>query len=171
MMAGLVGIVMAAIAIGLAVNWPRDFSSQEIEDVIRSWGVWGVLGSLALMVLHSFVPFPAELIAVANGMAYGMFWGIVITWAGAMLGAVIAFNLINYAAGISRISWWTFIWTTAIGILPLTVLMVGMGDQVRVLPWWVWLALIAATAGLWYLFQRRLRPSKPPRHHQSGASR
>lgn len=217
MMVALVGFVIAAIAIGLAIDWSRDFSSKEIEDVIRSWGAWGVLGSVGLMVLHSFVPFPAELIAVANGMVYGPFWGVAITWTGAMLGAslafglarvlgrpfvervvthrhwreiddwaaaqggrvvflarlfpLIAFNLINFAAGLSRISWWTFIWTTAVGILPLTVLMVVMGDQIRALPWWVWLALIAVTAGLWYLFRRCFYSSKPPGHGKGGALR
>ena len=48
---------------------------------------------------------------------------------------VIAFNLINYAAGLTRISWWTFFWTTAIGILPLTALMVYMGSKMRDLSW------------------------------------
>ena len=43
--------------------------------------------SCLLMVLHSFVPFPAEFVAMANGMLYGPIWGTVITWSGAMLGA------------------------------------------------------------------------------------
>src|SRR3546814_19351746 len=45
------------------------------------------------MVIHSFVPFPAEFVALANGMLYGPFWGTVITWVGAMLGAFLAFGL------------------------------------------------------------------------------
>ena len=211
MMLGLT-VVTAAIAVGLAVDWSFDFSSEEIERVIRSWGVWGVLGSIGLMVLHSVVPFPAEIIAIANGMVYGPFWGVIITWTGAMLGAflafglartlgrpfvermvarrdwrsiddwaaaeggrivllarffpVIAFNLINYAAGISRISWWTFAWATGIGILPLTILMVVMGDQIRVLPWWGWLVLIIVSAGLWYTFRHRLHPPRPQRNEK-----
>ncbi|MCF8532076.1 MAG: VTT domain-containing protein [Reyranella sp.] len=31
---------------------------------------------------------------------------------------LVSFNVINYAAGLMNISWWTFIWTTAIGIVP-----------------------------------------------------
>lgn len=34
----------------------------------------------------------------------------------------IAFNLVNYAAGLTSVSWPVFIWTTALGILPMTVL-------------------------------------------------
>src|SRR3546814_15891868 len=45
------------------------------------------------MVLHSFVPFPAEFVALANGMLYGPVWGTIITWIGAMLGAFLAFGL------------------------------------------------------------------------------
>ena len=41
---------------------------------------------------------------------------------------MISFNLINYAAGLTAISWWTFSWATGLGILPLTFLMVAGGD-------------------------------------------
>ncbi len=34
----------------------------------------------------------------------------------------IAFNLVNYAAGLTSVSWPVFLWTTALGILPLTIL-------------------------------------------------
>jgi uncharacterized membrane protein YdjX (TVP38/TMEM64 family) len=75
----------SAIDIGLTV--------EAVETTILGLGVWGVLLSIALMVLHSFVPFPAEIVALANGMAYGWLWGTVVTWIGAMLGAVVAFAL------------------------------------------------------------------------------
>jgi uncharacterized membrane protein YdjX (TVP38/TMEM64 family) len=135
--------------------WPIDLdrvslAPEAFVELIRGWGAWGVAGSLGLMVLHSFVPFPAECLALANGMVFGLFWGTLITWTGAMLGAwlafgvarvlgrpfvsrvvparhweridawsgdhgwsallaarlvpVIAFNLINYAAGLVRVS-------------------------------------------------------------------
>ncbi len=181
----------------------RGFSVQGIEETIRSWGAWGVAVAIGLMSVHSFVPFPAELVAFANGMVYGPLWGTVITWVGAMIGAliafalarglgrpfvdtmvarydwralddwaardgwrvvlvsrfipVIAFNLINYAAGLSRLTWWQFAWTTAVGILPLTVLMVVMGDNVESLAWESWLLLAAACVVLWFVVRRKLR--------------
>ncbi|MGH6912328.1 MAG: TVP38/TMEM64 family protein, partial [Geminicoccales bacterium] len=173
-----------------------ELSSQAIEDLIRSFGAWGVAGAIVLMVVHSFVPFPAEVVAMANGMLYGLLWGTVITWSGAMLGAwlafglsrwlgrpfvlamvaerhrlavdrfaarqgggalllsrfvpVVSFNLINYAAGLTAISWWTFTWATGIGILPLTFLMVLLGNGI----WsgetraWLWLLAAALAGGL-----------------------
>ncbi len=160
---------------------------QVFEEAIISMGIWGVLGSIGLMILHSFIPFPAEFLAIANGMVYGPVTGVVITWIGAMLGAfsafaltrffgrpfvekfvarknlhviddwaadkggqlvllcrfipVIAFNLVNYAAGLMRLSWWTFTWTTSIGILPMTILMVVMGDRMDTFTWEVWTAI------------------------------
>jgi uncharacterized membrane protein YdjX (TVP38/TMEM64 family) len=197
--------VIGAAGLGLFLieRMEGEISVRAFEDVILSWGHWGVLASIGLMVLHSFVPFPAELVALANGMLYGPLWGTVITWVGAMLGAflafglsrafgrpfvktvvarrdwqmlddwagkhaaemvflarflpVISFNLVNYAAGLTKISWWTFGWTTGVGILPVTILMAAMGDQVGRMPWYWWLALFAAAAVGWLAVQRWLR--------------
>ena len=92
----LLGIVVLGTALvfsAFMLGWPFDLSVQAIEETIRSWGAWGVLASIGLMILHSFVPYPAEVIAIANGMVYRPIWGIVITWTGAMLGAFLAFGL------------------------------------------------------------------------------
>jgi uncharacterized membrane protein YdjX (TVP38/TMEM64 family) len=202
-----VGILVVLFLAALSLGWNLGFSVQGIEDRILSWGPWGVAGSIGLMVLHSFLPFPAEFLALANGMLYGPVWGIVITWTGAMLGAfaafglarwlgrpfvaqmvarrdwralddwaahqgggmvliarfipVIAFNLVNYAAGLTRISWWTFTWSTGIGILPMTALMVIMGDNIDSLAWEWWLLLLAAALVLWFAVRRKLAPPPP----------
>jgi uncharacterized membrane protein YdjX (TVP38/TMEM64 family) len=201
------GAVVVLVGAVLAFEWSGDFSTAGLEDTIRSLGAWGVLASIALMIVHSFVPFPAEFVALANGMVYGPLWGTVITWVGAMLGAsiafwlarrlgrpfvermvsrndwrvlddwaavngwqvvlisrfipVIAFNLINYAAGLTGLSWWRFIWTTGVGILPLTTLMVVMGDNVESLGWESWLALLIGGAVLWLLLRQKLRTRQP----------
>ena len=42
---------------------------------------------------------------------------------------LIAFNLLNYAAALTDISWWTFIWATGLGILPLTIVLNIFGDS------------------------------------------
>ncbi|HYG88195.1 MAG TPA: TVP38/TMEM64 family protein [Azospirillum sp.] len=163
-------------------------SVERIEEVIVSWGAGAPVASVILMVIHSFVPFPAEMLAVANGMLFGLAMGTAVTWTGAMLGAlsafalarwlgqgavrhlvgehkwrrieawtarggagglllarlipVISFNLINYAAGLAGVGWWTFTWTTAIGILPITVTSVLVGSHMLQVPWQV-LGLLA----------------------------
>ena len=173
----------------LAVLTPIDSSVEQIAGTIRSWGRWAVVGSLSLMVAHSFVPLPAELIAIANGVV-----GSIVTWTGAMLGAicafalarwlgrrfvkailpaqsaaalddwtqeqgapvllisqflpVVSFNLINYAAGLASVSWGTFLWTTGLGIAPLTFLMVWAGEQLISGRWMLALFLSAACVAL-----------------------
>lgn len=197
------GIALLALLVaGVAAFWyaggnikailPFGLSAEAVAEQIRSWGAFAVVGSLLLMVAHSFVPFPAEFVAIANGMLFGLVMGTAITWAGAMLGAVlsfalarwlgrpfvqavlskrhsaaidewtqkqgaavllfsrflpvVSFNLINYAAGLTPVSWWTFLWTTGVGIAPLTLLMVLAGEQMISGSWKV--ALIAIAAGV-----------------------
>jgi uncharacterized membrane protein YdjX (TVP38/TMEM64 family) len=57
----------------------------------------------------------------------------------------ISFNLMNYVAGLAPVSWWTFLWTTALGILPMTILMVWAGERIDKVPLWAW-ALLAFAA-------------------------
>jgi uncharacterized membrane protein YdjX (TVP38/TMEM64 family) len=66
---------------------------------------------------------------------------------------IISFNLINYGAGLTSVSWWTFFWTTGVGILPITIIMVVMGNNFDIISWWVWIIVIvlAAIIGAMYL--------------------
>ena len=189
-----VGQVEGRIAPGFA------FSVEAAEGLVRSAGAWGAAVSIGLMVAHSFVPFPAEILAVANGMVFGVVGGTAVTWVGAMLGAalafglgralgrpfvkvvlpgrqwdrledwslrrggmallmarlipLIAFNLINYAAALTAISWWTFLWATGLGILPLTILVAGLGASAASLPWWSWTIGLGLAVGAWLVVRR-----------------
>jgi uncharacterized membrane protein YdjX (TVP38/TMEM64 family) len=44
---------------------------------------------------------------------------------------ILSFNLINYALGLTVVSWGRFMWTTAVGIIPMTLLMVVLGAQLH----------------------------------------
>ncbi len=213
---GLFLLGVALIAGALYIGTQTGFSAKGIEVTIQSWGAWGVFASIGLMILHSFVPFPAEFLAIANGMVYGPLWGTVVTWTGAMLGAflafglaralgrpfvamlvarkdrhlldelvatqggrlvlisrfvpVIAFNLVNYAAGLTRISWWTFAWATGIGILPMTTLMVVMGDRIETLAWQMWLLVGAGALILWFAFHHYFWPVRTSKSQDRPAS-
>jgi len=207
-------LVLGVLAVGSLLwwLWPPELSlggDNTMEDVvahIRAWGPWAALGSIVLMVVHSFLPFPSELITLANGMVFGPWWGSVITWVGAMLGAistfglvrllgrpfvyrmlseqqvkrlsdwssrqggvalltgrlipVIAFNLLNYAAALTSISWWTFIWATGLGILPLTILLNVFGARILNLTGatWLWLLVAAVVLIGWLCVKCRAKP-------------
>lgn len=57
---------------------------------------------------------------------------------------IIPFFAVNYIAGAASMRLWTFNWVTAIGILPMTVALVTMGDQAMRMPWAMWLTLAIA---------------------------
>lgn len=211
---------LAALALGL---WQflaargidvAALSSSDVKAFVQAWGAWAAAGAIVLMVLHSFVPLPAEIIAIANGALFGPWWGVLVTWVGAMLGAILAFaaarslgrpvlrwavparywarleavpvkpvpllivrlipvisfNLVNYAAGLLGVPWWTFLWTTALGILPLVVTMVGLGRQLMAAPWWIWMLAAAAILACW-LLGRALRPWSRGTRDTSGGGR
>jgi uncharacterized membrane protein YdjX (TVP38/TMEM64 family) len=62
--------------------------------LIRSWGVAAPLMSLLLMIVQAIVaPLPAMLVTAANGMIFGGFWGAVISWTGALMGALTSFYI------------------------------------------------------------------------------
>jgi len=46
-------------------------------------------------------PLPAFLITAANGMIFGMFWGAVISWTGALLGALTSFYIARLAGEVA----------------------------------------------------------------------
>jgi uncharacterized membrane protein YdjX (TVP38/TMEM64 family) len=201
--AGFLAVVGLGLGLGyvlLELEWQGDLSIASVKARMAALGPWGPALSIALMVVHSFLPFPAEVVAMANGVFYGPLWGSAITWIGAMLGAfiafgltrllgrpfvtlmiaerdwrrlddwaarhgprlvlvarlipIIAFNLINYAAGLTRLSWWTFAWTTGLGILPVTILMVVLGSRMETLSWPIWVALLAGALLLWLVLRR-----------------
>lgn len=77
---------------------------------------------------------------------------------------VIAFNLINYAAALAGVPWRTFLWTTGLGILPMTVLTAVLGDRVLTVPMWVWVAASAVCLPVLVvvLRMRSRRKGRPP---------
>ena len=143
---------------------------NQIVTLIRSWGFAAPLMSLILMILQAIVaPLPAFLVTAANGMIFGNIWGAILSWIGALMGALtsfyiarlfgnvaaekiirnqkvvdfirragekngfylillsrllpfISFDLISYMAGLSGIRPWAFIFGTAVGMLPATII-------------------------------------------------
>ena len=187
------GALAALVLLGFGLAWTEMGGTLDPEALgarIMALDEWGQFAVVALMVVHCFVPFPAEILALCAGAVYGPVLGTALVWTGAMVGAalsfglsrwlgqpfvhallgpqgrarlegwsanqgavtlltarfipVIAFNLINYAAGLTRVGWGTFLWTTGIGILPLTALMVWMGAHMVTLTWPALLAVSAA---------------------------
>ncbi len=101
---------------------------------------------LAAATIQTPIPFLADILTPNQLAKIDM--GAAVTTVSAMVGVrlvpVIAFNLVNYGAGLTNVSWWRFTWTTAIGILPLTFLMAMIGDQMRAPAFTDWMMLLGA---------------------------
>jgi uncharacterized membrane protein YdjX (TVP38/TMEM64 family) len=154
-------------------------SFEDIKDLILSWGVAAPLMSIILMTMQAVIaPLPAFLITAANGIVFGVYWGTLISWTGAMCGALvsfmmsrffyerfsekilsrkkgieylesleskygfrviltarllpfISFDVISYAAGLSKIKVRSFLVATGIGMLPATIVYTVFGSEME----------------------------------------
>ncbi len=69
----------------------------EIVSLIRSWGIAAPIMSIVLMVLQAVIaPLPAYLITAANGIIFGIVWGVIISSIGALLGAFVSFSITRW---------------------------------------------------------------------------
>ncbi len=67
---------------------------DQTTRLIRSWGIAAPLMSILLMIVQAIVaPLPAFIVTAANGMIFGSLWGAVISWTGAMMGALTSFGI------------------------------------------------------------------------------
>ena len=93
---------------GLFYLWQPEFF-QEVYNIIRhgdiaafaeylrSFGGWSIVVTLVLFVVMTFtIVFPFMILSGAAGIIYGLFWGIVISWSGEVIGAVVMFFFARY---------------------------------------------------------------------------
>src|SRR5215210_360036 len=65
-----------------------------LRDYIVSFGFWAPVASCFLMVLQALVaPVPSFLITFANGLAFGVFWGWMLSLFGHVLAAAVCFGI------------------------------------------------------------------------------
>ncbi len=65
-----------------------------LRDYLLSYGFWAPLVSALLMVFQSVIaPLPAFVITFTNGLLFGMWWGALLSWSSAMVGAAVCFYL------------------------------------------------------------------------------
>lgn len=82
----------AVVNAGIAALDPRDIG--RLRDFLLSLGPWAPAVSFLLMVLQSIAaPLPAFVITIANGLLFGWFWGTVLSWSSAMVGAALCYGI------------------------------------------------------------------------------
>ncbi|MDA0999036.1 MAG: TVP38/TMEM64 family protein [bacterium] len=70
---------------------------RSLKYYILSFGWWAPAVSVLLMLLQTLVaPLPAFVLAIANAMAFGLFYGFLLTASSAMLAAYLAFYITRW---------------------------------------------------------------------------
>ncbi|MBP2644794.1 MAG: associated protein [Firmicutes bacterium] len=100
------GVIVGAM--GLAYWWQPEFFQHSyaiiehgdipaLAEYLRSFGIWGIVVTLILFVIMTFtIVFPFMILSGAAGIVYGLFWGIIISWMGEFIGAIVAFIFVRY---------------------------------------------------------------------------
>ncbi len=222
-----VALLAAAALFGLVYLFSAGFRSEVhralgilgsgdiagLRDYIVSFGFWAPVASCFLMVLQALAaPVPSFLITFANGLAFGVFWGWMLSLFGHVLAAAVcfgisrslgrvpvevlvgraglesadrwfakwgmyavffarlvpgvAFDVISYAAGLTRMRFRNFLIATTLGIFPQTLLYSFLGRQAP-----EYVALFLVTSGLVVAgvvivaLQRRRRERRRPKRN------
>lgn len=100
----LIGIVICAILllfygepIKRGIMILTEGSVTEMVSWIRSFGMIGPVVSVLLMIFQAIAaPLPSFLITGANGIVFGITGGIIISWLGAMAGALVSFYIAKW---------------------------------------------------------------------------
>lgn len=109
-------------------------SPDEVVAVLRGFGVWTPLVSIVLMVVQSVLaPLPGSLIAVANGAIYGVWWGTLLSWVGAMGGGLVTYALGRGFGGMLMAHW-------------------------KDTSWRQWLSDVSTSHGFWIVLIARMTP-------------
>ncbi|MDP4551940.1 TVP38/TMEM64 family protein [Alkalihalobacillus macyae] len=98
---GLALLIMIPIVFFINPQWftaIRSFLSLDslslLADYFRSLGIWAPFISIALMIAQGIIaPLPSFVITAANGLAFGIPLGIIISWTGGMAAALVMFLL------------------------------------------------------------------------------
>ncbi|MCA1320940.1 TVP38/TMEM64 family protein [Bacillus tianshenii] len=172
----IIGIV---IIIGVLLYINKEYLNLSPHD-IREWILsYGVFAPILYIILYTFRPlilFPASVLSLTAGLAFGALWGTVYTIIGATAGAIVSFvvarkvgkgfvkgktsgprmtkitdqlekrgflyvlllrlipllnfDLISYAAGVSRVKLAPFVLGTLLGIIPGTFAYNFLGSSI-----------------------------------------
>lgn len=198
-----------------------EISGEDIQRFVSRQGVWGPLVYMGLFAILPAAFFPVAVLALGGGLAFGLLWGSVYTFIGALVNCALMFllsryvgrqrisayvrkrlnpkwqarlagaggprgflllillrlipavpyNLINYAFGLTDISFGAYMLASALGIIPGTFVFINIGDKAHHTAspaFWISLGLLAALCILTALLGRKLFPEMGKTDKQKG---
>ncbi|SDG84123.1 Uncharacterized membrane protein YdjX, TVP38/TMEM64 family, SNARE-associated domain [Planococcus glaciei] len=101
--------LLVAVAVGLAVWFSRSVLQFDV-DSLRSWilsfGLWAPVIYIAAYTIRPLLFFPASILSLAGGLAFGAWMGTLYTVLGASLGAFLSFFVARkLGAGLGKGKW------------------------------------------------------------------
>lgn len=75
----------------------QEIDARTLRSTIQGLGPWAPLTSTALMIVHAFVPFPLEILAAANGLVFGTWGGIAVTWVSMVISSWVGYGAARFA--------------------------------------------------------------------------
>ena len=173
-------LILLFAGLGLLCLWLGSLvTPQQIQDAVGQCGSWAAAAYIGLFTLLPAFFFPVAVLALAGGLLFGLVWGSIYTFLGAILNCSVMFllaryvgrekvaqliqsklsplwqsrlqslnssggfillivlrlipavpyNLINYAFGLTSMSYRTYIIGSALGIIPGTLAFINIGDK------------------------------------------
>lgn len=93
-------LIVSAVACLYLYQMYKNGNAKNFQELVASFGPWGVLFMLALQVLQVvFAIIPGEPVELAMGALYGAWFGCLICLAGIVLGTLIIFLLVKWLGG------------------------------------------------------------------------
>ncbi|QDY45323.1 TVP38/TMEM64 family protein [Planococcus glaciei] len=100
--------LLVAFAVGAAVWFSRSVLQFDV-DSLRSWilsfGLWAPVVYIAAYTIRPLLFFPASILSLAGGLAFGAWMGTLYTVIGASLGAFLSFFVARKLGGLGKTKW------------------------------------------------------------------
>jgi uncharacterized membrane protein YdjX (TVP38/TMEM64 family) len=134
---------------------------DHVRSAVAEWGPWGPIASIVITVINTFLPFPMDAIILANGAVFGIWKGLLVSLAGAMASACLAFGIARVAGRaaarrVVRADWLAWLDTTVarggwravlviqfIPLLPYSLLNFAFGLTSVRWPAFLWITLLS----------------------------
>ena len=208
----LVPILLLGLLIGLCLWLGSLVTPQQLQEAVSRCGNWATLAYIGLFTLLPAFFFPVAVLALAGGLLFGLIWGSIYTFVGAIFNCTLMFllaryagrekvaqliekklshlwrrrlaglnsgrgflllvilrlipavpyNLINYAFGLTAMSYRTYILASAIGIVPGTLAFINIGDKaldVTSPDFWIAIGLLGLLLAVTALLGKKLFPT------------
>lgn len=208
----LLALLLSGTLVCLCIWLGSLVTPQQLQEAVSRCGNWAALAYIGLFTLLPAFFFPVAVLALAGGLLFGLIWGSIYTFVGAICNCTIMFllaryagrekveqliekklsplwrrrlaglnsgrgflllvilrlipavpyNLINYAFGLTSMSYRTYIVGSAIGIIPGTLAFINIGDKaldVTSPDFWIAIGLLGLLLAVTALLGKKLFPT------------